>query len=146
MRQTRKEDLSIYYWLVGLMPTWVNVVDGFPLEDFEPPTVSIEMMPTKGMPYELGGAEQLHQFWRIDVFGKNKTQRDEYAGLIFDELENNIPVYDYDEGFPPTVSPTQLGVLKCWDRQDVPVYTFKELVRELYWRRSITFWTYFETI
>ena len=146
MRQHRLEDLSVYYWLESLLPTFVSVVDGFPEGDMEPPTISVDVKESWGIPFELGGAEQTRRFWTIDVFAQNKSQRDDFADLIFDELEQNIPVYNYDEGFPPDTSPTQLGILKCFERKNTPVYVFKELVRELYWRRSITFLTEFETI
>ena len=141
----RLQDLSIYYWLQDLMPAFVTVVDGFPDSDLVIPTVSIEAMDTWGDPFELGGLDQKRRFWRIDVFAKNKSQRDDFADYIFDQLEGNIPVYDYNEGFPPP-TPTQIGALKCLNRSNKTVYVFKELVRDLYWRRSITFQTEYETI
>lgn len=144
--QPRLEDLSVYYWLQDLMPDFVTVEDGFPQGEFEPPTVSVEQGETEGIPYQLGGLERDQRLWRIDVFGKNKSQRDDFAYKIYQEAEYNIPVYDYNEGFPPDTTPTQIGVLKCYDRKSRPIYTFKELVRELYWRRSITFWTLFENM
>lgn len=145
MRQQKLEDLSVYYWLEDNLPSFVTVVDGFPEDDLVLPTVAVEVKQVWGVPFELGGTEQTRRFWTIDVFAQNKSQRDDFADLIFDKLEQNIPVYDYNEGFPPP-TPTQLGILKCFERKNSPVYVFKELVRDLYWRRSIVFMTEYETI
>jgi len=46
-------------------------------------------------------------------FAQTKAQRDEIGYRILDSLEQCIPVYDYDEGFPPDTTPTNLGVPKC---------------------------------
>lgn len=146
MQLHRKQDLSIYYWLKNLLPTFIAVEDGFPLTDLEPPTVSIESMDIKGIPFELGGREKDKRFWQIDVFALNKAQRDDLAYEIYAELEGGIPVYDYDEGCPPDYSPTQIGLLNCYGRENNVIHVFRELVRELYWRRSIAFWTEYESM
>lgn len=142
-----KQDRSIYYWLEDTLPNNVTIVDGFPNgQDLVLPTVSVERMPTRGVPFELGGSDMNNTTWRIDVFAENKAQRDGYAYRIFYEAENNIPVYDYDEGFPPSVSPTQIGVLKCYSREMTPIHVFEELVKKLYWRSAVNFWTRYHAI
>ena len=108
MQLNRKIDLSIYYWLVDEVPTGINVEDGFPVGKLELPTVSIVTLDTKATPFELGGCDLDDSFWRIDVFAVNKAQRDELAYIIYKELEDGIPVYDYDFGF---VAPPQIGTL-----------------------------------
>jgi hypothetical protein len=146
MELHRKQDLSIYYWLEGILPSFVNIVDGFPQDaDLELPCVSIEALDTRGIPYELGGRDKDKRFWQIDIFAQQKSQRDDFAYKLYTDLENNITVYNYDEGFPPTVSPSQIGVLKCYDRHNKIIHVFEELVRKLYWRRSVIFWTEYES-
>ena len=77
--------------------------------------------------------------WRIDVFADNKSQRDDYSYRILDNLQDDVPVYDYDEGFPPTVTPTQLGCLNIFNINMTPIRIFPELTKKLYFRASITF-------
>ena len=146
MELNRKQDLSIYYWLKEVLPTFVTVVDGFPEDDLVLPTASVETLPIEGVPFELGGRDKDIRFWRIDIFADNKSQRDDMAYVVYKELEDNISVYNYDEGFPPDISPSKIGCMKCYDRRVAPIKVFEELVRKLYWRSAITFWTEYETI
>jgi len=144
MNIKRKLRQSIYYWLSSLVPTGVNVEDGFPSGKLLLPTVSVVSLDIRGVPFELGGCELDKEFWRIDIFAEDTPQRDELAFLIFDALEQQIPVYNYDEGFPPGASPTQIGYLIVSDRVLKPIYVFKDLVEKLYWRAGITFYTYYQ--
>lgn len=146
MELNRKQDLSIYYFLEGILPTFVTVVDGFPEGDLVLPTASVEALPIEGVPFELGGCDRDTRFWRIDVFAENKSQRDDLAYKVYKELEKNVSVYNYDEGFPPAISPTRIGFMRCYDRRVAPIKVFDELVRKLYWRSAINFWTVHETI
>jgi len=146
MQFNRLCDLSIFYWLRGIVPAIVNVEDGFPVGELTLPTVSITSLDIEGNPFELGGCELDNLFWRIDVFAKNKAQRDELAYLIYKELESNIAVHDYDVGFPPVVTPAQLGTLIVSRRKIRPVHVFEDLVEKLYWRMTITFVSYYEAI
>jgi len=146
VKLSRKQDLSIFYWLEGLVPSSVNVVDGFPSDSLELPTVSITSLDVSGLPFELGGCDQNQFFWRIDTFGKNSVQRDDLSHTVFDALELNIPVYDYDVGFPPGVSPPRIGTLIVSKRRITPIRVFKELVEKLYWRSGITFFTTYQVI
>lgn len=144
MQLQRKLDQSIYYWLLDKVPSSsITVTDGFPLEELELPTVSITALDISGVPFELGGCDQNNQFWRIDVFGQNKVQRDELAYILFTELEQNIPVYNYDAGFPPPMPP-RIGTLIVSHRKIQPIHVFEDLVEKLYWRSGITFFTYYE--
>jgi len=145
MELNRLSDLSIYYWLRGIVPAIVNVEDGFPVGELTLPTVSITSLDIEGNPFELGGCELDNLFWRIDVFARNKAQRDELAYLIYKELESNVVVRDYDVGFPPVVAPI-LGTLIVSRRRTRPVHVFEDLVEKLYWRMSITFVSYYEPI
>jgi len=146
MELHRKFDLSIYYWLSGLVPSSVTVVDGFPNTDLVLPTVSVTQLDIEGLPFELGGSERDLLFWRIDSFGETKTQRDNLASIIYSGLECGVDVYNYDEGFPPTVSPTKIGTLIVSKRKLRPIHTFEQLVDKLYWRSAVTFFTKYQPI
>ena len=71
------------------------------------PTVAVSKSTIEVIPLELGNKHKLQiRTWIVDIFGATKTQRDDYAYLVFNLLDDNIPVYNYDEGFPPAVTPT----------------------------------------
>ncbi len=147
MHLHRKEDLSIYYFLVDKFSafSFVNVSDGFPDAEMELPTISVEALDIGSPPFELGDRRGLRdRLWLIDVLALNKAQRDEFTYLILDSLENGIAVRDYDEGFPPDVpSPTQIGTLDVRDLSSSVVVIFPEIQEKLYWRMAINFATTF---
>lgn len=153
MNDQRKIDLSIFYWIKSKLPSFVTVLDAFPnsANSDDPqlalPTVSIDSINLKGFPLELGSNERFLRFWAIDIFTKNKSQRDDFAYLFSDSLLNeSIPVYDYDQGFPPDVSPSQIGYLVPSEIDAKPVYVFRDLVQDLYWRSRLTFFTKFTEV
>lgn len=145
----RLQDLSIYYWLEDIFQSYpsVNIEDGYPEGDLILPTVSIEdqdITPGQG---ELGKrTRERNRVWIIDVYGENKAQRDEMASIILNDLENGIPVYNYNEGFPPDNSPTQIGLLMPLDWRVRTIRIFPELMEKAYWRKSVRFMTVYNTI
>jgi hypothetical protein len=144
----RKKDLSYYYWLKDLFSDLViTVVDEFPEDALVVPTVCIETGDVIIVPKEMGNRHGTRlRNWYIDVYAKNKVQRNEIAFKIIDALEESIPVYDYDEGFPPDVSPTKIGCMNNDNIQMNPIRVLPELVEVLYWRAQISFeGTYSET-
>jgi hypothetical protein len=148
----RLQDQSFFFWLKSIVPSGVAIVDAFPTNlnsvdtPLTLPTVSIETSQMLGVPFELGNIYPLQdRLWSIDIFGSTKTQRDDLSYLIFNKLSENVPVFDYNEGFPPSTSPTQLGALDVSDIELKPIYVFKDLVRDLYWRSQIRFWTIYRS-
>ena len=144
----RLQDMSIYYWLVDTVPSAVNVVDAFPVSDVDQnprlvlPTVSIDTLPTSSGPFELGNKTPLwDRQWVIDIFANTKSMRDDLGYMILEALYCDIVVSDYNEGFPPDVTPTEVGALLVRDIEMQSVYVFRELVEDLYWRASVTFFT-----
>jgi len=149
MNIERKKDLSIYYWLTNLFSTapFVKIEDGFPVSDLQVPCVSVESQQLVLNPLELGNHHGYRRvLYRIDVFAENKSQRDEMGYRILDNIEDVIPVYDYDEGFPPSVSPTQIGVLLTDDIKMQIIRVNPNLVSKLYWRAAVTFTALYQTI
>jgi len=141
MRIERKQDLSVYYYMKDLLFTTpqVSVVDEFPVQKLVLPTVAVEAKTLTTYPFELGNKNRsLLRVWYIDVFAQNKSQRDELGYLILNSLEDCIPVYDYDEGFPPTVV-TKLGCLDTQDLQMEIIRISPLLVDTLYYRTTVSF-------
>lgn len=141
------QDLSLYYWLKSFVNPMVTIVDSFPVQDLVVPSVSIEADVINGYFLELGSRKQEQiRIWTIDVFALNKSQRDEIGYVIYNELDNEIPVYDYNEGFPPSVmTPTQLGILDMIEKKLKIIRVYPELVDQLYYRCEITFSTLYRS-
>lgn len=141
---------SLYYWLSGIFSLYpfIKVVDSFPDETLTIPTVSLSADELELSRLELGSRkfEDIDRMWFIDVFAENKTQRNDLAFSILDKLDNYIAVYDYNYGFPPNVSPPQIGVLVPYSVRFVPIKVFPELTDKMYWRGQITFFTKYEQI
>lgn len=149
MNLERKKDRSVYYFIKGILAAYpsINVVDAYPMQNLVLPTVSVEWDDITIVPLEQGNRIGTRDMmWSIDILANNKDQRDEIASVILDNIETGIPVYNYDEGFPPTVSPTQIGLLTVYDITASPIRIFPELVEKLYWRITINFGTKYEEI
>lgn len=137
----RKQDLSMYYFVKDLFENYsfIEIVDDFPLGELNPPVISIENTLYTVDWYELGNRKGIDvRAWYINIFAENKSQRDDYAYLIKNEVQNGIPVYNYDEGFPPDVSPSQLGAMEILELRVDPIRVDSEMVSKLYWRTQIT--------
>ena len=138
----RKQDLSIYYWLVDQFADapFVTIEDGFPEQNLRIPSIVVEWDDIRVLPLELGNRRGLDfRMWVIDVFATNKSQRDEFAYRIKNALDTSIDVNDYDEGFPPDVTPSRLGGLIPKDIKIKPIKVHPELTKDLFWRAAITF-------
>jgi hypothetical protein len=110
----RKEDLSMYYFVKGLFSgtPFVKVVDAFPEQLLEIPTVSVDTGKLSEEVFELGNRNKIRRrIWFIDIFANNKSQRDDFGYKILESSKDGIPVYDYDMGFPPDVTPSKIGHL-----------------------------------
>lgn len=137
----RKQDLSMYYLLDNLFAPYdfVKIVDDFPSGNLDLPTISVENTLYTVDWYELGTRKGIDvRAWYINVFAKNKSQRDDYAYLIKNTIQNGIPVYDYDEGFPPDISPSQIGAMEILELRVDPIRVDSDMVSTLYWRAQIT--------
>lgn len=144
MLTDRLEDLSIKYWLDEIFSAYpsITVVDGFPAGELQLPTIAIENGEISLHPFELGSNTSLtYRIWHISVYTSNKAQRDDFSSYIINKLDTEgIPVYNYNEGFPPTVV-TQIGTLVPEQIVARPVRIFPDLVEKLYWRETISFIT-----
>lgn len=138
----RKEDLSIYYFLKELFSSndFITVLDAFPEEKFVFPSISVEAIKATAVNFELGSkVKQHYRNYVIDIFALTKTQRDEIGYKIYNALDDTILVYDYDEGFPPSVSPTQISGLEVTDKELENIRINPELTEQMYYRAMISF-------
>jgi len=55
-----------------------------------------------------------------------------------DVLKDGIPVYNYDQGFPPSVSPTRIGTLVVISKSYDPIRVSADVVEKLYYRATIS--------
>ena len=142
MYNERLEDLSIYYFLENcfIAIPQVKIVDGFPEKVLTLPTVAVEAGRIDLRQFEIGNRDSLRvRKWFIDIFAKNKSQRDEMGYKLLEDIKNGIIVYDYNQGFPPTVSPTAIGHLQILSTSFIPVRISPELVEKMYYRATLSF-------
>jgi hypothetical protein len=138
----RKEDLSVYYFLIDKFSSapFVTVADGFPESDLKLPTVAIEAGKIDVVEFEMGNRDGIRvRRWYIDIYAKNKSQRDEFGYLLLDALKDGIPVYNYDEGFPPSVVPSRAGTLTVISKSYIPIKISADVVEKLYYRATVSF-------
>lgn len=145
MELERLQDLSVKYWLEDVVypdiSSFLTVVDGFPNELLSLPTIAVEWEDIRVRPQELGNRYGIDlRLWIIDIFAKNKSQRDDYSFRLKRYLANTIPVYNYVEGFPPEVTPSQIGYLSAEQLRLKRIKILPELVGEnLYYRSNVSF-------
>lgn len=138
----RKEDLSVYYWLINKFSDapYIKIEDGFPQGDLVLPTVAVEAGRIDVQEYELGNRDGLRvRRWYLDIYAVNKSQRDEFGYRLLNELKDGIPVYNYDEGFPPSVSPSRIGILVVEAKTYDPIRVNSLVTTSLYYRATVSF-------
>jgi len=145
-----KQNLSVYYYIRDTLSGYpsIHITDDYPNAELTLPSVSVVGNEIFSRPLELGNRHGLrNRVWNVEIYGDNKNQRDEITYVIMDSVETNIPVYDYDQGFPPTAVP-QIGMLKIKPNTLIatPTRVFPDLTERLYWRTSIKFMTEYESI
>jgi hypothetical protein len=141
MHLNRKQDLSVYYFIKDLFSStpFVNIEDGYLENGVTIPTVAVESLDIETVPFELGNSKRLNiRTWDVDIYALNKTQRDEFSYQVMDALEDSIPVWDYDGGFPPTVL-TQLGCMEPDNIRIEIIRILPELVDKYYYRATVSF-------
>lgn len=142
MYMERIEDLSVYYFLKDTFSDapYITIQDGFPEGNLTIPTIAVEAGKIDVVLYELGNREGLRvRRWYIDIYAKNKSQRDEIGYRLLDVLKNPIPVYNYNEGFPPAISPSRVGSLTIESVSFNPIKVSADVVDKLYYRATVSF-------
>jgi len=77
MRQERKEDLSVYYYINDLFSgDSITTVDGFPESNLELPSVAVEATTVEPIKFELGNRNRVRiRTWYIYVFCSNQSSK-----------------------------------------------------------------------
>jgi hypothetical protein len=125
----RLEDLSMIYFVKEVFLDFPNViiVNEFPKTILQVPTISIINRKLIEERFEIGNRDSglRTRRWFIDIFGSSVSQRDDFAYEILDTSDNGMTVYDYNEGFPPSVSPAAVNHLsvisKSYEPLDIPI-------------------------
>jgi len=136
----RLEDLSINYWVRGIFQVFgqINIVDEFPREVLVLPTVSVVEGKITEEEFELGNRDGIRvRRWFIDVFALTKSQRKDFGYKVLSEAKNGINVYDYNEGFPPSASPSLINHLSVVSRTFEPIPILRNLNEKLYYRGQL---------
>jgi len=137
----RKQDLSVYYFIQNLYidAPFIKIVDDFPVNSLTIPTIAVEADVINTMPFEMGNRKRIQlRTWYFDFFTENKAQRDEYGYRLLNALEQPIPVYDYDLGFPPAVV-ARLGTFNVDELQLSPIAVDSDLSEKLYYRAVLKY-------
>lgn len=138
----RKKTRSIYYWLkdtVFVDSPFIKIVDAYDDDEVTIPSIAIKEGSTNSKPIQLGDRRMYSvRVWYFDIYATNKDQRSDISYRIMRELDNGIPILDFDEGFPPTVAPSQIGVIIPKEKSYTPVDVNPVLVKKMYWRGSLT--------
>ncbi|MGQ9642358.1 MAG: hypothetical protein ACUVT3_00705 [Ignavibacterium sp.] len=132
----QKAHYSLYYAIKNEFTNILNVVDSFPLTELEPPVIAVDLMAIDFTTFEIGNYNNLRELdWMLDVYGKNKTQRDQAVFKLYNLLEKRVPVYDFDLGFPPQTIP-QIGTLIPTKLRIELIRIKSEEVEEIQYRAS----------
>ncbi len=145
----RNEDLSMYFFIKNMFSDvpFINVVDSFPEEILTIPTISIDAGRIKEELFEVGNRDRVRiRTWYIDVFAKNKSQRDDFGYRILDQSNNGINVYDYNEGFPPDVTPSRIEHFDILSISYEPVPVMLDETEPKYFRGQVILVTQNDTI
>lgn len=136
----RLEDLSMNYWVRGIFQPFGNVtiVDEFPETVTTLPTVAVEEGRLSEEEFELGNRDGVrNRRWYINFFTLNKSQRKDFGYILMGEAKNGINVYDYNEGFPPSASPSLINHLSVISRTYDPIPVIRSVNSTLYYRGQL---------
>lgn len=145
----RLEDLSMFFFIKNMFQDtpYIEIVDSFPEEILTVPTISIDAGKLKEENFEIGNRDRVRiRVWYIDIFAKNKSQRDDFGYRILDQSKNGINVYDYNEGFPPDVSPSRTEHLDVLSISYEPIPVMLGENEKLYFRGQVILVTQNDTI
>lgn len=151
----RLEDLSIYFFIKDMFQDtpFIEIVDSFPADEtgapkiLTIPTISIDAGILKEELFELGNRDKIRiRTWYIDIFAKNKSQRDDFGYRILDQSKNGIHVYDYNEGFPPDVAPNRIEHMEVLSISYEPIPVMLAENEKLYFRGQVILVTQNDTI
>lgn len=145
----RLEDLSMFFFIKNMFSDnlSIKIVDSFPEKGLTIPTISVDTGKLKEESYELGSRDKVRvRVWYIDIFAVNKSQRDDFGYRILNQSKNGINVYDYNEGFPPSVTPTRIEHLEVLNISYEPIPVMLDEAQPKYFRGQVILVTQNDTL
>lgn len=138
------EDMSIVSYLKSAFSAYpfVSVIMGFQVNNLTVPSVSIHPLKIDCPPIEIGnGQTDRIRVYQINIYANSDIQRSQFSYTVLNLLDGKIPVYNYNEGFPPDNSPSIIDYLNITEKQLEFYPVYPELVDDLYYRTVIDFVT-----
>jgi len=154
----RNIDLSIYFFIKDLsignnrvLGNVATIKDGYPYNEIEQdtlviPSVAVEHSNTSDTDAGELGASWYRRAWELNIFASSDTQRDDFGELIFDALDNSIPIKDFSGGYKletgKKLNGADLRIIEyamVENRILRPTYAFTSNQKIKYWRASINF-------
>lgn len=168
MLELRVIKLSIFYFLKENLDTsgWgsggyyqnnvVTLMDSYPNDDeinhivvtptgmaeseIVLPIVALEYADQNELPFELGNKSGTMRSFIVSVLGREEGETDDLAQQIFEWFRNyRISINNYNEGFPPEVTPTVIGNIDAENIKMVPVRVIGSPDVADRYRQEITF-------
>jgi hypothetical protein len=145
----RNEDLSMFFFIKNMFQdvSFIDIEDSFPEKILNVPTISIDAGKLKEELFEIGNRDKVRiRTWYIDIFAKNRSQRDDFGYRILDQSKNGISVYDYNEGFPPDVTPSRVEHMQVLSISYEPIPVMLDEQEKLYFRGQVILVTQNDTV
>lgn len=79
---------------------WVKIVDTWPDELYQTPVISLQsgLIREKGL--QIGGGTKVYIDCYLNIFARNRAARDDIVEIVKDVLSKDIPLIDFNKGFP----------------------------------------------
>lgn len=140
----------MFYFIKNIfqdLASFIAIEDSFPEKLLTIPTISIDAGKLKEELFELGDRDKVRiRIWYIDIFAKNKSQRDDFGYKILEKSKNGINIYDYNEGFPPDIAPTRIGHMDILSISYEPIPVMLDEAEPLYFRGQVILVTQNDTV
>lgn len=86
------------------------------------PVVTLEYIMQTPTAFQLGSGPATSRDFLVTVYGNDDKEVDEIGQQIYEWLlENDIPLNNYNDGFPPDVTPDQVGLIELDDPILTPI-------------------------
>lgn len=150
MLELRIIKLSVYYFLKDKLDTagWgtsgyynnevVTFMDSYPNDDelnrivknpsgmpeteIVLPIVAIEYSTQQSFPIELGSRDGTLRTFVVSILGREEAETDDIAQQIYEWFrDNDVTLKNYNQGFPPSVDPTEIGTMRIDNVKLIPI-------------------------
>jgi len=101
-----KEKIESEGYEIGDESGKMGIFDSFPTVEFNLPAISIDfVMSNPAIEADLGYSAKRRYLAVIDIFARDKFERDNLVSILVEALEKNaIPLNDYNQGTPSKIA------------------------------------------